>query len=179
MKKLFALVAMFAACVVAQAEDKGLAVGERVAPFYVTDVTGPSAGEKLCYRCRYGNKPTVSIFARKVTPEVAQLTKEIDSVVSANTDKKMAAFVVLMTDKPEETEAALKTVAKEKEIKSTPLTTFDGVAGPEEYKIASDSEVTVVMWVGGKVAASSSFKAGELTKDGVAAAVKDTAKILN
>lgn len=179
MKKLFALVAMFAACVVAQAADKGLAVGEGVAPFYVTDVTGPSAGEKLCYRCRYGNKPTVSIFARKMTPEIADLTKGIDGVVSANSDKKMAAFVVLMTDKPEETEAALKTVAKEKGITKTPLTTFDGVAGPEEYKIAADSEVTVVMWVGGKVAASSSFKAGELTKDGVAATIKDTAKILN
>jgi len=179
MKKLFALVAMFAACAVAQAAEKGLAVGEGVAPFYVTDVTGPSAGEKLCYRCRYGSKPTVSVFARKMTPEVAALTKGIDGVVGENADKKMAAFVVLMTDKPEESEAALKTVAKDQGIKHTPLTTFDGVAGPEEYKLASDSEVTVVMWVGGKVASSTSYKAGELTKDAVAASLKDTAKILN
>lgn len=182
MKKLFALVAMFAACVVAQAaqaEEKCLAVGESVAPFYVTDVTGPAAGEKLCYRCRYGSKPTVSVFARKLTPEVAALTKGIDGVVGENQSKKMAAFVVLLTDKPEESEAGLKAVAKDQEIKHTPLTTFDGVAGPDEYKIAQDSEVTVVMWVGGKVAATKSFKAGELNADGIAASVKDTAKILN
>ena len=179
MKKLFAVVAMLAACVAVQAEDQGLAVGEGVAPFYVTDVTGPKAGEKLCYRCLYGSKPTVSVFARKMTPEVAALTKGIDGVVAANASKKMAAFVVLMTDKPEESEAALKTVAKDQGIKHTPLTTFDGVAGPEEYKLAADSEVTVVMWVGGKVAASKSYKAGELTTDAVAASVKDTAKILN
>lgn len=179
MKKLFALVAMFAVCAVAHAAEKGLAVGESVAPFYVTDVTGPSAGEKLCYRCRYGSKPTVSVFARKMTPEVAALTKGIDGVVGENQSKKMSAFVVLMTDKPEESEASLKTVAKDQGIKHTPLTTFDGVAGPEEYKLAQDSEVTVVMWVGGKVAVTKSFKAGELNADGVAASVKDTAKILN
>lgn len=179
MKKLFAFVAMLAACVSAQAEEKCLAVGESVAPFYVTDVTGPSAGKKLCYRCQYGSKPVVSVFARKMTPEVAALTKGIDGVVGANESKKMAAFVVLMTDKPEESAAALKTVAKDKEIKHTPLTTFDGVAGPEEYKLAQDSEVTVMMWVGGKVAVNKSFKAGELNADAVAASVKDTAKILN
>ena len=179
MKKMFAVVALLVACMAVQAEDKGLSVGEGVAPFYVTDVTGPSAGEKLCYRCRYGNKPTVSVFARKMTPEVAALTKGIDGVVADNQSKKMAAFVVLMTDKPEESAAALKTVAKEQDIKHTPLTTFDGVAGPEEYKLAQDSEVTVVMWVGSKVAVNKSFKAGELNADAIAASVKDTAKILN
>ena len=179
MKKLFAVVAMLVAGVAVQAAEKSLAVGEGVAPFYVTDVTGPSAGEKLCYRCRYGSKPVVSVFARKMTPEVAALTKEIDGVVGANEEKKMAAFVVLMTDKPEESEAALKTLAKDQGIKHTPLTTFDGVAGPEEYMLGKDSEVTVMMWVGGKVASNKSYKAGELTKDAVAASIKDTAKILN
>ncbi len=179
MKKLFAVLAVLVACVSAQAEEKSLAVGESVAPFYVTDVTGPAAGEKLCYRCRYGSKPVVSVFARKMTPELAALTKGIDGVVGDNQSKKMAAFVVLMTDKPEESEAGLKTVAKDQGIKHTPLTTFDGVAGPEEYKLAQDSEVTVMMWVGGKVAVNKSFKAGELTAAAVEASVKDTAKILN
>lgn len=179
MKKLFAVMAILVACVAVQAEDKGLAVGEGVAPFYVTDVTGPSAGKKLCYRCQYGSKPVVSVFARKMTPEVAALTKGIDGVVGANEAKKMAAFVVLMTDKPEESEASLKGVAKDQGIKHTPLTTFDGAAGPEEYKLAQDSEVTVMMWVGGKIAVNKSFKAGELTTEAVAASVKDTAKILN
>ena len=69
--------------------------------------------------------------------------------------------------------------AKDQGIKHTPLTTFDGVSGPEEYKLDKDSEVTVMMWVGGKVASNKSYKAGELTKDAVAASIKDTAKILN
>ena len=179
MKKLFAVLAVLTACVSAQADEKSLAIGESVAPFNVVDVTGPAAGEKLCYRCRYGNKPVVSVFARKLTPEVAALTKGIDGVVGDNAAKKMAAFVVLMTDTPEESEAGLKTVAKEQGIKHTPLTTFDGVAGPEDYKIAQDSEVTVMMWVGGKVTVNKSFKAGELNAAAIEASLKDTAKILN
>ena len=179
MKKLFAVLAVLAACVSVQAAEKGLAVGESVAAFSVVDVTGPAAGEKLCYRCRYGSKPVVSVFARKMTPEVAALTKGIDGVVGANEAKKMAAFVVLMTDTPEASEAGLKTVAKAQGIKHTPLTTFDGVAGPEEYKLAQDSEVTVMMWVGGKVAVNKSFKAGELNAAAIEASLKDTAKILN
>jgi hypothetical protein len=91
----------------------------------------------------------------------------------------MAAFVVMLTDQPESVESTLKTVAKEQGIKNTPLTTFDGNSGPANYKLAEDSEVTVMMWVKGKVAVNKSFKAGELTKDSVAASVKDTAKILN
>jgi hypothetical protein len=178
MKKMLALVAMLAACAWVQAEEC-LTVGDSVGAFNVVDVTGPSAGEKLCYRCQYGNRPVVTVFARKMTPEVASLTKEIDTVVGSNSDKKMAAFVVMLTDQPETVESTLKTVAKEQGIKNTPLTTFDGNAGPANYKLAQDSEVTVMMWVKGKVAVNKSFKAGELTKDTVAASVKDTAKILN
>jgi len=178
MKKMLALVAMLAVCTWVRAEDC-LNVGSSVAPFNVVDVTGPEAGNKLCYRCRYGNRPVVSIFARKMTPEVAALTKEIDGVVGSNSEKKMAAFVVMLTDQPESAESTLKTVAKDQGIKNTPLTTFEGAAGPEDYKIAQDSEVTVMMWVKGKVAVNKSFKAGELNKDAVAASVKDTAKILN
>ena len=40
-----------------------LKVGDGVAPFNVVDVTGPRAGEKLCYRCSYGSRPVVSISA--------------------------------------------------------------------------------------------------------------------
>ncbi|RLS51167.1 MAG: hypothetical protein DWH91_19775 [Planctomycetota bacterium] len=179
MKKLFAIAAMIVAtCVFAQAEEKCLAVGDGVAAFNVLDVTGPSAGTKLCYRCQYGRRPVVSVFAKKMTPEVAALTKEIDNTVGSNTDKKMAAFVVMLTDSPE-VETSLKTVAKDQGIKHTPLTTFEGTTGPAEYKLAADAEVTVMMWVQGKVAVNKSFKAGELTKEAIAASVKDTAKILN
>ncbi|QDT34877.1 hypothetical protein [Thalassoglobus polymorphus] len=157
----------------------GLEVGEGVGAFYVKDVTGPAAGTKLCYRCRYGQKPVVSIFARNMDDNVASLVKSVDGVVAKNQSKDMAAFVVLLSDSPEATEADLKKVAQSKGITSTPLTTFDGVTGPSSYKISKDAEVTVMMWVGGKLKVNEELKASDLSAEKINSIVGKTGTILN
>ena len=158
---------------------EGLEVGEGVGAFYVKDVTGPKAGEKLCYRCSYGSRPVVSIFAREMNDNVASLVKQVDSTVGENESKKMAAFVVLLTDKPEAKEAELKKIASKQGIKKTPLTTFDGLEGPSSYKIAKDAEVTVMMWVDGKLKVNEELKASDLSKDKITSIVGQTKTILN
>ena len=163
------------------AEDKSecLAVGSGVKAFYVTDITGPAAGEKLCYRCKYGNRPVVSIFARKVDDQLAALVKEIDGKVGANKDAGMAAFVVLLTENPEADAAKLKELAAKQGIQNVPLTTFDGAAGPPEYKVAQDADVTVMMWVKSTLKVNDTFKAGALGQDKITGVVGKTAEILN
>lgn len=163
------------------AEDKSecLSVGSSVKAFYVTDVTGPAAGEKLCYRCRYGKRPVVSIFARKVDDQLATLVKEIDGKVAANKDAGMAAFVVLLSDNPEADAAKLKDLAAKQGIQNVPLTTFDGVAGPPEYKVAQDADVTVMMWVNSTLKVNDTFKAGALGQDKITGVVGKTTQILN
>ncbi|WP_437186673.1 hypothetical protein SH668x_000020 [Planctomicrobium sp. SH668] len=156
----------------------GLPVGSDVNAFFVKDVTGPSAGTKLCYRCRYGNKPVVSIFAREVNADVASLIHEVDGVVGKNQAQEMKGLVVLLSDEPEAKEEALKKVANEAKVENVPLTTFDGEAGPRDYKIAEDSEVTVMMWVGGKLKVNETFKKGELNKDSISGLVGKTSSIL-
>jgi hypothetical protein len=181
MKKFLACAAAVLLCgsaVIAAELKSGLEIGEGVQPFYVQDVTGPSAGkDPLCYRCQYGSRPVVAIFTRKVDDKVAALVKEVDSKVAKSSDKKMAAFVVVLSDDPAANEAKLKELAKKDGIK-IPLTTFEKAAGPEEYKIAKDAEVTVMEWVGGKLKASRSFAAGKLNEEGIKGVISDTAKIL-
>jgi hypothetical protein len=181
MKKFLAVLSVACCATVAWAAEnsESLKEGEAVKAFYVTDVTGPSAGEKLCYRCKYGSRPVVSIFAKQMNDKVAKLTKQIDEQVAANKDAKMAAFVVILTEDPEGQNDALKTVATKQEIKNTPITTFDGLAGPPEYKIAKDADTTVMMWVDGKVKVNEALKANELTDEKIAALAKSTSKILN
>ena len=160
----------------------GLEVGSPVGAFYVKDVTGPAAGtaqEKLCYRCRYGNRPVVSIFTRDVDKGVGELISKVDGVVTKNSSKDMAAFVVLLTDEPESKEADLKSLAKSKKIEKTPLTTFDGVVGPSSYKIAQDAEVTVMMWVDGKLTVNEELRKSDLTADKINSLVGKTRTILN
>lgn len=181
MKKFVAFVAAAVVCcsaAIAAELKSGLEIGEGVNPFYVQDVTGPSAGkDPLCYRCQYGKRPVVAIFTRKVDDKVAALVKEVDSKVAKSGEKKMAAFVVVLSDDPAANEAKLKELAKKEGIK-VPLTTFENAAGPEDYKISKDAEVTVMEWVNGKVKATHAFAAGKLDKEGIKAVISDTAKIL-
>jgi hypothetical protein len=157
----------------------GLEPGESPAAFNVKDVTGPSKGTSLCYRCQYGAKPVACVFTREITDEVKSLIKEIDGKVAANKDKKMSAFVVLLTDDADAGAKQLEKLATDAKIKNVPLTVYDGNAGPGEYKIAKDAAVNVMMWNKSRVAVNHAFKAGELSGDDVKEVVGDTGKILN
>jgi len=168
-----------AAQLVAEEKSDCLAIGSRVGAFYVTDVTGPSAGEKLCYRCRYGGKPVVSLFVREVTPAVAKLVKEVDTQVGAHQDAGMRAFVVLLSENPEADAAKLKALAAEHGIQHTPLTTFDGAAGPEGYKVGKEAAVTVMMWTNSELKVNDAFRAGELAEGKIPGVVGKTSAILN
>lgn len=174
------LVLMVVGVAYVQADDaESLEVGAPVGAFYVNDVTGPSAGEKLCYRCQYGDSPVVTIFAREVNDELGELVSQIDETVGANSDAGMHAFVVLLTDDPEGQADALRTLQEEHGIEHTPLTTFDGTAGPEAYLIQEDADVTVMMWVDGAITVNDTLASGEIDEEAVAGVVEQTETILN
>jgi len=167
-----------AALIAADKVESGLKVGESVGAFNVRDITGPAKGETLCYRCRYGSRPTVTVFTRELNDDVKALVKKIDAKVGDNKDKKMAAFVVVLTTDPDKVEPKLTEFAKKDGVKNTPLTVIEGEAGPEGYKISKDAEVTVMMWVEGKVKATHAFGKGEFKAKSVDGVVADTTKIL-
>lgn len=174
-----AVLFMSASALVAAEPKSGLEVGERPGAFQVRDVTGPSKGKSLCYRCQYGNKPVVTIFTREINEDVAKLVKELDGVVGENQDQKMSAFVVLLTDDPDAAESKLEALAKDNKIKNIPLTIFDGVAGPPEYKISEDAALNVMMWVKSDVKVNHAMAKAKVNKKTSAKIVADTKKILN
>lgn len=172
-----ALVGLLFATVASADEVKsGLEPGSSVPAFNVKDVTGPSKGKSLCYRCRYGGRPVVSVFARTVDDNLAQLIKQVDYQVGKN--EQMKAFVVLLTDDPDTAEPQLAEWAKKHKIANTPLTIFDGPSGPPDYKIAKQADVSVMMWVDGAVQVNHAFAKGKLSKASIKSVVGDTSKIL-
>ncbi len=172
---LLGLVAMAG---VAIAAEKSLSVGDPVPPFNVRDITGPNKGKTLCYRCKYGDQPVVTIFTRKVDPNVVSLTKKIDDQVGKNSDKKMASFLVVLTDDADATETTLAEVAKKAGIKNVPLTLMEGAAGPEGYGIEEGAETTVMMWVDGEVKVNKAFEKGKFDAKAVDSLAAETKKIL-
>uniref|UniRef100_A0A7C4LKP0 Redoxin domain-containing protein n=1 Tax=Schlesneria paludicola TaxID=360056 RepID=A0A7C4LKP0_9PLAN len=183
MRKCLLLVAalgVMGGLAVAAELQSGLAKGEFVPAFFVCDVTGPAKGEELCYRCKYGDRPVVTIFTRVMTPEVTQLAKAIDGVVAKNEDSRMAGFVVVMTEDPDKVKSELTAAAEKAQLTKVPLTTFKGSDGPAAYKINKDAEVTVMMWVDGAVKVSKGFaKAKQLDKAAIDTLVADTKQILD
>src|SRR5688500_6938801 len=114
-----------------------------------------------------------------MSDNLASLVKKIDDAVAKNEEKKMAAFVVLLSEDADAASPKLETLDKEKGIKTVPLTIFDGEAGPGSYKIAKVADVTVLLWKGHTVKANHSFKKGDLNEKAIEAIVADTATILN
>jgi len=156
----------------------GLPVGDRVPAFNVRDITGPSAGKTLCYRCQYGARPVVTVFTREVNDSVTDLVAKIDAVVGKNKDSKMAAFVCVITEDSDKVEKQLAGIAKDKSIKNTPLTIIEGKTGPDNYNLSKDAAVTVMMWNESKVVVNHAFEKATLESKEIEAIIADTKKIL-
>lgn len=181
MKKVSLLGVAFVAivCLVVRAADSdaGLKKGDSVAAFNVKDITGPSAGKSLCYRCQYGARPVVSVFTRDVNDNVAKLVSEVDKIVEQNKDKKMAAFVVVLAEDADKIAPKLEEMAKKNNIKNVPLTIFDGESGPPEYKIGKGSSTTVMTWNKGAVTSNVALGKGELNDAKIKSIIAEAGKV--
>jgi hypothetical protein len=120
----------------------------------------------------------VNVFARELSDNLASLVKKLDAAVEKNQDKQMAGFVVLLTNDPDADESRIKQFQETHGIKNLPLTLFDGEAGPPNYKLAEEADVTVHMWVKGTVKAQCAFRAGELDAAAIKSVVSSADTIL-
>jgi hypothetical protein len=120
----------------------------------------------------------INIFVREITDDLASLVKQIDEVVAKNADKKMAAFLVVLAEDADAVAPKLEELAKKHGITKVPLTIFDGEAGPGNYKIAKDADLTVLMWLKRDVKVNYALKKGKLDAETTKKIVADTATIL-
>jgi len=118
----------------------------------------------------------VCVFARRITEPLASLVKQIDKKIGEN--EKLKSFVVVLTDKGDKTREELTKLAKEAGIKHVPLTMHQDPTGPGDYEIASDADLTVLMWNRHQVKVNHAFK-GELTDKEARTIVADISKVLS
>ena len=87
----------------------------------------------------------------------------------------MGSFVVFLSDS-DKLEGALKKMADTAKIEKTVLS-IDNPAGPNNYKVSADADVTVVLYVDRKVKANYAFKKGELKDSDIEKVIADVSKI--
>jgi hypothetical protein len=123
-----------------------------------------------------GNRPVAAVFARDVNDGLTSLVKKIDEATAKNSDARMASWVVFCND-DEGLEKKLKDFIDKEKIKKTVLAIGDN-AGPEDYNIAKDADVTVLLYVKKTVKVNYSFKKGQMTDKDVDKILADLSKIL-
>jgi hypothetical protein len=122
----------------------GPQVGEKVpGPFKPLNITGPEAGQASCQYCKNGTRPVAVIFAKAITPEVAQLLKKIDTATEVNKEHGL--------------DRQLLAVAQQMQIQNTILTLYKA-GGPEKYHLNPDADVTVLLYNHLTVKANHAFK---------------------
>jgi hypothetical protein len=173
-------------CLVVTADEPaadGLKCGDSIGAFYVTKVAGAEddgveQGEQLCYRCKYGSRPMVMVFARETGGKVNQLVKEIDAAVKANEDAELKGLVTLMGEDVAALKQSAAKFAKKSGATQIPVVVAkDNVTGPSNYKIDGKAAVTVVVAKEGGVVATHNF--AKANKVDVAAVMGEVKKMLN
>ena len=159
----------------------GLKSGDPIGAFYVTKVAGAEedgvkAGQELCYRCKYGQRPMVMVFTRKGGEKVNQLVKELDSCVAANSEAQLRGFVTVMGEDQAEVKNSAKAIIEKSGAKMIPVAISDSPNGPANYRLDPEAEVTVIVANESQVVASHSFAADKVD---VAAVIKEVTKTIN
>jgi hypothetical protein len=163
--------------VMAGSVKSGPQVGDKVpGPFKPLNVTGVEAGQAACQYCKNGARPVAVVFAKEVTPALAQLIKKIDTATAANKEAGLGSYVVVCTDTVG-VDRQLLAVAQQAAIQNTVLTLYKA-GGPEKYRLAPEADVTVLLYNHFTVKANHAFKNAELTEAAMNAILADLAKML-
>ncbi len=164
------------------ANDQGLKQGDSLGVFYVTKVAGAvddevEPGEELCYRCRYGSRPMVLVFARSTGGNVPELLQAIDKAVGENEESKLKGLLTLIGDDAAALKADAEKIAEASGDKLVPVVVAkETKTGPLSYKLSSDAEVTIVLAQDSQVVATHTYDAAKID---VKTIISEATKMLN
>lgn len=175
------LLAIAGVAIAGDSKDTCLKAGDPIGPFYVTKVAGPDdnvkTGQTLCYRCKYGSRPMVMVFARETGGKVADLVKQLDTAVAKHEDAELRSFVTLIGGETESLRGTAEKMAKSVGVKNVPITVAeDSENGPSNYKLDPKAEVTVVVAKDSEVKCQHTFTAADID---IAAVMKEVQGLLN
>ena len=154
----------------------GVPVGQRPGPYSFLIATGPDRGKQECYVCAQGDKPTVIVFGRALSPATGKLLAALDAEAVGCKDARLKCWFTQLADAADLD--ALGKWSQSYGLKSLTVGACEDPDGPPGYKLNAEAEVTVLMFVGKKVVVNVALRADELTAERVAEVRAGVAKIL-
>ena len=117
------------------------------------------------------------IFAREVSEPLTSLVRKLDEATAKNSKNKMGSFVVFLNNDKKATAKELEALAQKEHIDNTVLAVFKA-AGPTDYDVSPDADVTVVLYVDMTVKVNHAYRKGDLKDQDVGQIVQELSKIL-
>jgi hypothetical protein len=156
--------------------------GDSIGVFYVTKVAGAEddgvePGEELCYRCRYGSRPMIMVFARDTSGKVTDLVKQIDAAVANNEDASLKGLFTLIGEDAARLKEDASKFAEKAAVKNVPVVVAKETrTGPLNYKLADDAAVTIIVAKDSQVVNTHVFAADKID---IAAVMTDVEQLLH
>jgi hypothetical protein len=150
----------------------GLNPGQRPGPYAALVSVGPNRGQLHCFICETEDRPAAIVFARKPTATLAKLLQGFDRAVVANKAVEMRSWATFLSEDQTVLDPQLVKWAKESGLSNVSLAVFEDRDGPPAYRLSSDAEVTVLLFVKQKVVRNFAFRSGELNDKAVAEVLK-------
>jgi hypothetical protein len=122
-----------------------------------------------------GPNPVVLVFARALTKPLTRLVNQLDAVGARHKSARLKIVVVILSD-DDALENNLKEYGEKQGIKHVNLAIMEP-AGPKNYQLSKEADVTVLLYKGRKVEANHAFKKGELNEDRVEKILTDVPRI--
>ncbi len=157
-------------------------------PFHAWMVTGKHAGRYHCPVCDHGLNPVVLVFIREIEgadKPVFNLLKKLDDLAAQHADVKLGVCAVFLNDAglrdalgksgedyvkkyaettiaKQDLEGQLRGLAKEKGLQNVEFA-LDAAAGPLDYKLDENKQVTVLFYDRHNVLAREPFAKDKFT----------------
>jgi hypothetical protein len=184
MNRLTGFMAVLAGCLTASiAAADGACVsgpepGQRPKPYSSIIATGMHRGQTQCYICATGDLPAVIVFARTPSDPLGKLVQSLDRAVADNKKAELRGWVTFLSDDQPAMDSVVVEWGKKHAVRDMPLGVFTDAGGPPAYKLSSDADVTVLLYVRQKVVANFAFRAGELNETRTVEVLKAIPQIL-
>jgi hypothetical protein len=152
-KKLLSILAaasILALPVFASNPESGLKIGESVIAFHPTHITGPLKGTNNCPPCTFGQLPQVQVWINNdETKNIVAVARLLEKEMEAKKASDLKAFVIVLTDTPDETARLLSAVAERigtKNVGLAYLSKKDAAVSDYKVNVAADVKNTVFVY---------------------------------
>jgi hypothetical protein len=165
----------------------GPQVGQKLpGPFEPFNATGPYTGRPHCLVCERGLHPTVLIFARdpgEPDGPVMKLIKAVDDAAVKHRASDLGGFAVFLSDDVQNVDSRRALVKRLQDLADAVklqqvVLALDRSAGPRDYNINKETDVTVLVYNKHTVAANRPFAKDALNDEAIKSVLADVEKML-